>query len=85
VFRNYVHLRSGWEWEIPHHAEAFQPHSIFRNFETGLRWLAEGHIQVDGFYELVDPHHAAQVYQALSKRETEKLFMVFDWDKVRKK
>jgi hypothetical protein len=43
VFNNFVHLRSGWEWEVPIHARDFkweellegynnQPQSIFSGF-----------------------------------------------------
>ena len=39
VFHRYVHLRSGWEWEIPHRAAEFRPHSIYGDFRTALRWL----------------------------------------------
>ena len=82
VFHRYVVLRSGWEWEIPHHAADFRPHSIYDNFRTALRWLAEGKIAVEGLVRLVSPQDAPDVYQSLLLKTTTDLFAVFDWGLV---
>ncbi len=42
VFYRYVVLRSGWEWEVPHHAGDFRPGSLFANFAAGLRGWRRG-------------------------------------------
>jgi threonine dehydrogenase-like Zn-dependent dehydrogenase len=79
VFHRYVVLRSGWEWELPHHPTDSQPHSILGGFETALQWLADGRIRVEGLVHPVDPAEAQAAYQALLHRRAEGLFTVFDW------
>lgn len=79
VFHNYVILRSGWEWELPHHASDFHPHSIYSGFRLALRWLAEHRIPCEGLITLHRPENAQDVYQRLLHGKTEGLFQVFDW------
>ena len=79
VFHNYVVLRSGWEWELPHHAADFSPHSIHTGFDSALRWLADGRIRTDGLITQADPRDAQRAYQDLLHRRAEGLFTVFDW------
>jgi threonine dehydrogenase-like Zn-dependent dehydrogenase len=82
VFHRYIVLRSGWEWEIPHHAADFRPHSIYGDFRTALRWLAEGKIALEGLVQLVRPADAPEVYRSLLLKTTPELFAVFDWGLV---
>lgn len=82
VFHRYVVLRSGWEWEIPHHADDFRPHSIYGDFRTALRWLSEGKIATEGLVRLVSPADAPEVYRSLLLKTTPELFAVFDWSLV---
>ena len=82
VFHRYVVLRSGWEWEIPHHADEFRPHSIYGDFRTALRWLAEGKIAVKGLVRLVNPADAPEVYRSHLHKTMPALFSVFDWGLV---
>jgi threonine dehydrogenase-like Zn-dependent dehydrogenase len=82
VFHRYVVLRSGWEWEIPHHVAEFRPHSIYGDFRTALRWLAEGKIAVEGLIRLVSPADAPDVYRSHLHKTTPALFSVFDWGLV---
>jgi threonine dehydrogenase-like Zn-dependent dehydrogenase len=79
IFRNYVTLRSGWEWELPYHAAAFRPYSIFGNLHAAMQWLAEGRVNVDGIYTLTAPAQAQAAYAALLRRQTEGLTYLFDW------
>lgn len=79
VFRNYVVLRSGWEWELPHHSADFQPHSVYGAVGTALRWLTEGRIRTDGLILRAEPRHAQDTYQDLLHRRSSGLFTVFDW------
>ena len=85
VFHKYVVLRSGWEWELPHHAADFNPHSIHTGFDTALHWLADGRIRTDGLITLADPRDAQSVYQDLLYRRAAGLFMVFDWTQIESK
>jgi len=79
VFFNYVDIRSGWEWELPRHADDFRPHSIFANLATGLQWLAEGSVHVDGLYTTAHPQDAQEVYQQLLHGRAERLAIVLEW------
>ena len=80
VFHNYVVLRSGWEWEIPpSETFRFQHHTLRKNFETSLRWLAEGSIYLDGLCAMVDPRDCQEAYQNALHHKTEGLFTIFDW------
>jgi len=80
VFFNYIVLRSGWEWELPHHASDFRPHSIFGGYQLALRWLAERRIPLEGLISLRDPADAQSVYQELHSGKMQGLFQVFDWE-----
>jgi threonine dehydrogenase-like Zn-dependent dehydrogenase len=82
VFHKYVVLRSGWEWELPHHAADFSPHSIHTGFDAALRWLADGRIRTDGLITQSDPRDAQRAYQDLLHRRAEGLFTVFDWTRI---
>lgn len=79
VFHNYVHLRSGWEWEIPTHASDFRPYSIMGNWKTALDWLQEGKIPLDGLIRAFHPQKAQLAYSSLAARTIRELFVVFDW------
>jgi threonine dehydrogenase-like Zn-dependent dehydrogenase len=79
IFFNYVVLRSGWEWELPHHATDFRSGSIFGNYAEALRLLCTDSILLDGLYELLAPADCQAVYQDLMQRRSRTLFQVFDW------
>ncbi len=79
VFHNYAVLRSGWEWELPRHAEDFRPASIFGNFRMALDWIADGRILMDGLIEIHWPADAPEVYRALDAGTTDTLVQAFDW------
>ena len=82
VFFNYVTLRSGWEWELPHHKSDFNPHSIYSGFRLALRWLSEHRIPSDGLFTVHPPQSAQSVYQDLLHGKAKGLFQVFDWRKL---
>lgn len=82
VFHRYAVLRSGWEWEIPRHADQFSPLSIFANFRTALRWLQEGRVRVEGLSETVSPERAQEAYEDLLEKRTGALTVAFDWTAV---
>lgn len=83
VFHKYVVLRSGWEWELPHYASDFVPHSIHSGYDRALRWLAGGRIKTKGLTTRVNPRDAQQAYQDLLHRRAKGLFTVFDWTEMR--
>ncbi|MGM0837305.1 MAG: zinc-binding dehydrogenase [Bacillota bacterium] len=79
VFHNYIHLRSGWEWELPRFSQDFQPRSIQNNLEIGMRMLAEGLFDANLHIRKVSPRDVQQVYSGLSDREFNEPFIMFDW------
>ncbi len=97
VFRKFVRLRSGWEWELPLVAKAFKweellegynnsPHGIVDGYRTALQWLAEDRVKVDEALSVaVDPRDAHQVYRDLMERKTQALFVSFDWSRLHKR
>jgi threonine dehydrogenase-like Zn-dependent dehydrogenase len=90
VFNNFVHLRSGWEWEVPILSRDFkweellegynnQPQSIFSGFAKILAWLADGRIETGGLIRAISPVNPGAAYEALKARKFEEPFVVFDW------
>jgi threonine dehydrogenase-like Zn-dependent dehydrogenase len=79
VFNRYVMLRSGWEWEIPRHEDAYSPIGIFTNLRTGMRWLSDGLLKVQPLTRMWSPSDAQGAYAGLATRRIRELFVVFDW------
>jgi threonine dehydrogenase-like Zn-dependent dehydrogenase len=79
VFHRYAVVRSGWEWEIPLHAEDFRHNSIYGNIAAAVQWLASGRIDVAGLYQTARPDAAAEVYASLHRGDWPALTAVFDW------
>ena len=79
IFFNYVVIRSGWEWELPHNTTEFGNGSIFENLSGALNWLCEGRVRVDSIYSKYSPRDAQQAYQDLLHKKTDRLAVVFDW------
>ncbi|MFP4054584.1 MAG: zinc-binding dehydrogenase [Phycisphaerae bacterium] len=82
VYRGYVTLRSGWEWEISRYGEPFRVGSVFGNIAGAMRFLSEGRIDTEGLYEVVSPADPQKVYQDLLHKRIDALSVVFDWSKV---
>jgi threonine dehydrogenase-like Zn-dependent dehydrogenase len=79
VFRGYVTLRSGWEWEIARHPADFRVGSVFGNMAGAIRWLAEGRLNLDNLYALARPSDAQKIYQDLLNHRSPAPSMLFDW------
>lgn len=79
ILFNYVSVRGGWEWAMPMHPAESGQNSIMGNFETGLEWLADGSIKVDGLYSLVEPKDCQDVYQNLLNQKGGQLLNIYDW------
>lgn len=90
VFRRFVVLRSGWEWELPMHGKQFEweelmkgynnsSQSIFSGLRKALVWLAQGRIGAERLIYAVEPRDTARVYVDLLARRGDGLFPVFDW------
>jgi threonine dehydrogenase-like Zn-dependent dehydrogenase len=79
IFHRYVHLRSGWEWEVPIHDRDFTVGSMTANLAGALRWLQEGRVSVAGLAQSVQPEDAQQAWQDLLHQRGTGLTRVFDW------
>jgi threonine dehydrogenase-like Zn-dependent dehydrogenase len=79
IFHKYVHVRGGWEWELPVHESDFRPHSIVSGFKLALQWLSEGKIPLEGLIQKVDPADAQIAYDDNAAGKSKGLFTVFDW------
>jgi threonine dehydrogenase-like Zn-dependent dehydrogenase len=79
VFHGYVHLRSGWEWELPLHEQEFRANSIFGNQAAALDWLARGRVRVEGLFQRAEPQACGPVYEQLREGRAESLGVLFDW------
>lgn len=82
VFRGYVHLRGGWEWEVPMETSDFRRGSIRENIAAALDWIASGRLQTEGLYRLADPRACETAYRQLQERGAGPLTAVFDWSRV---
>ena len=83
VFHRYVHLRSGWEWELPLQHQDFAAGSIYGNLAAAVNWLAEGRINVAGLATVTSPADATRVYEQLLTQRSPALTAVFNWDAIR--
>lgn len=79
VFHRYVHLRSGWEWEVPREAAEFRHGSLRANTTAAMEWLAGGRLRHDGLVRVADPRDCQQVYSDLAAQRGGALTAVFDW------
>jgi len=90
VFFNYVHLRSGWEWELPVLSRGFvweellegynnASQNIFGGFGKALNWLDRGLVKVDGLVATRVPDDPADLYAAIAARRIREPLIVLDW------
>ncbi|MBN2712239.1 MAG: zinc-binding alcohol dehydrogenase [Planctomycetes bacterium] len=79
VFHKYVHLRSGWEWELPWTDQDFREGSIMGNYEGALRWLAEGRINTGVLAEKRSPEDVADIYNNLVNKKNAGLTTLVEW------
>lgn len=79
IFHRYLHVRSGWEWQLPTFPEAFRVGSVTGNFRQALSWLASGAIDASGLAKVVSPSDAQAAFESLADRELDELTVIFDW------
>ena len=81
VFHRYLHLRSGWEWELPRiSTHVSQPHSVIGAWRTCRNWLAEGRVPLPGgLIGHWDPRACDAAYQGHLHHNLDHLCTVFDW------
>lgn len=80
IFEEYVHIRSGWEWQIPALDTPFGPNAIALNARAILRWLAQGRLVVDPLLShVLSPADPNDAYQRVVTAKDSTLGIVFDW------
>lgn len=80
IFEQYVHIRSGWEWQLPTLPTSFGPSSLTHSAGAILRWIADGRLQVEPLLShRVAPEDASTVYGEMVSNKDRYLGVVFDW------
>ncbi|MGC4192301.1 MAG: zinc-binding alcohol dehydrogenase [Thermomicrobiales bacterium] len=80
IFEEYVHIRSGWEWQIPTLDTPFGPNAIALNARAILRWLDQGKLVVEPLLSrILSPADPNDAYTLAVKEKDSALGIVFDW------
>lgn len=82
VFHRYIHLRSGWEWEVPREQTDFRIGSIRDNTTAAMQWFATGRLRSTDIARIADPRDCAEIYRDLKQQTGGYLTAVFDWTKL---
>ena len=80
IFEEYVHIRSGWEWQIPTLDTPFGPNAIALNARAILRWLGTDRLVVDPLLShVLSPADPNDAYSRVVTAKDSTLGIVFDW------
>lgn len=79
IFWRYIHLKSGWEWEVPWQSEPFRRGSFKQNCEQTMTWMKKGILDLNSCCRAEDPQRCQAVYHELGNRQSDVLSSVFDW------
>jgi 2-desacetyl-2-hydroxyethyl bacteriochlorophyllide A dehydrogenase len=83
IFEQYIHIRSGWEWQIPTVPTAFGASSLSHSAGAILQWIADGRLKVAPLLShLVAPSDCATVYGEMVDNKDRYLGVVFDWTTI---
>jgi len=83
IFTKYLHVRGGWEWEIPTFPANFARGSVLQNLQHAMNLLARKQINVAPLRShLLSPQDAESAYLGLLNKKEEYQSVVFDWSKV---
>lgn len=83
IFEQYIHIRSGWEWQIPTVPTAFGPSSLSHSASAILEWIADRRLKVGPLLShLVAPDTCDSVYGEMVANKDRYLGVVFDWTTV---
>ena len=83
IFSKYLHVRSGWEWEIPIFPAGFARGSILQNFQHAMNLLARKQINVAPLRShLLSPRDAESAYLGLLNDKENYQSVIFDWTKI---
>lgn len=82
VFYGFIQLRSGFEWSLPRHSRDFMPNSNFASIAKSMEWIRDGHIKVEGIYEVAAPERCDDIYSSMADGTMEKTCAIFDWSRI---
>jgi len=83
IFTKYLHVRGGWEWEIPTLPTNFSRGSILQNLQHAMNLLARKEINVTPLRShLLSPENAESAYLGLLNDKETYQSVVFDWTSV---
>ncbi len=80
VFAGYLHVRSGWEWQLPTFDNPHAPGSHEQNSRRALDLIAQRRLRVRPLHtHTLSPNDAQQAYTGIVDNKAEYLGVVFDW------
>ena len=79
VFKRYVSVHSGWEWQVPRRVDSDRSNSIAQNYVAALEWLRTGRVTTEGLASMYRPEEAGRVYRGLADRTLPTIAALFDW------
>lgn len=81
VFTKYLHLRSGWEWEIPVMPTRFARGSVHQNLRHAMNLLARGEIRAAPLRShLLPASEAATAYRGLRDDKATYRSVILNWN-----
>ena len=84
IFEEYIHIRSGWEWQLPTLNTPFGPSSVAHNARAILDWIADGRLVLDPLISLeADPRDAQATYERIVSDRDSVLGVFWDWTRAR--
>ncbi len=83
IFEQYIHIRSGWEWQLPTLDTPFGPSSVAHNARAILDWIADDRLVLDPLITLdADPRDAQTTYERIVTDRDSVLGVLWDWTKL---
>jgi 2-desacetyl-2-hydroxyethyl bacteriochlorophyllide A dehydrogenase len=80
IFEHYIHIRSGWEWQLPILATTFGPSSLEHNARSILGWIDDGRLVVEPMLtHRVSPDDAQNAYAQMVTNKDTYLGVIFEW------
>jgi len=80
IFTKYLHLRSGWEWELPVMPTNFARGSVYQNLRHAMHLLARGELRVGPLRShLLPAAEAETAYRGLRDDKATYRSVVLDW------
>lgn len=80
VFYNYVHIYSGWEWQIPTEPQEYHGNSGIANYRFAMECLAKGEAKVDGMYEIRSYREGQAIYDDIYHKKTKAISQIIRWE-----